>query len=290
MMTKLISFLKNNHPTVIGRVESIPEAPPSANGARRGQSFLELALVLPVLLIILLGMVEVTFFIGRYLDMLDLTREAARFASVRDPFEANAATRDMNCSTPNLFDFYYDTSCLFSPPSTAPICMAACAGSSAADTRQCRYCNGLNAYFNINLDVDDVVMTVYTVKADNVVSDSHPKLGTGGYGGKLLPDNETYYWALSNTDADPSNDDQWRRNCDGEIERDLPNFTESKIQGMMEAGSPGSKGFVVVEAFYCYQQVLNAPLVSNFIPNPMRIHAYTIMPLPAAAPTATPKP
>ena len=36
----------------------------------------------------LLGMVEVVVFIGRYLDVLDLTREAARFASVRDPFTA----------------------------------------------------------------------------------------------------------------------------------------------------------------------------------------------------------
>ncbi len=52
----------------------------------RGQSFLELALVLPILLLMLMGLVEVAIYIGRYLDALDLTREAARFASIRDPF------------------------------------------------------------------------------------------------------------------------------------------------------------------------------------------------------------
>ncbi len=41
-------------------------------------------MVLPVLIILLLGVVEVTLFLGRYLDVLDLTREAARFASARD--------------------------------------------------------------------------------------------------------------------------------------------------------------------------------------------------------------
>ena len=59
----------------------------------RGQSFVELALVVPILLLILLGVVEVAFFMGRYLDVLDLTREAARFASGRSPYLITALTR-----------------------------------------------------------------------------------------------------------------------------------------------------------------------------------------------------
>jgi len=39
----------------------------------RGQSFVELALILPVLLLMLLGLVEVAFFMSKYLDGLDLT-------------------------------------------------------------------------------------------------------------------------------------------------------------------------------------------------------------------------
>ena len=81
-------------PKIFNRLPKIlnqPEREPGAENTRaprrfRGQSFLELALILPILLIMLMGLVEVSLFIGRYLDILDLTREAARFASVRDPF------------------------------------------------------------------------------------------------------------------------------------------------------------------------------------------------------------
>ena len=109
----------------------------------RGQSFVELALVVPILLLILLGLVEVAFFMGRYLDALDLTREAARFASGRDPYLNTAAsprpgTADYNCSTPDNFDFYYDTACIFSPPETG-----AC--TAASDP----FCNGFNSFVSL---------------------------------------------------------------------------------------------------------------------------------------------
>jgi len=50
----------------------------------RGQSFVELAIVLPVLLFLLIGFVEVGAVIYTYLGMLDVAREAARFASEHD--------------------------------------------------------------------------------------------------------------------------------------------------------------------------------------------------------------
>ena len=55
---------------------------------QRAKSFLEFALVLPILILVLLGVVELTLFLGTYINLLDLTREAARFASNRDPFSA----------------------------------------------------------------------------------------------------------------------------------------------------------------------------------------------------------
>jgi hypothetical protein len=105
----------------------------------RGQSFLELALVLPVLLILLLGLVEVVIFVGRYLDLLDLTREAARFASVRDPF-TTVPSSVWDCGpapagSELAFDFYYNTACIFSPPSSA----------TCDDPK---FCNGLNTEGN----------------------------------------------------------------------------------------------------------------------------------------------
>ena len=63
------------------------------------------------------------------------------------------------------------------------------------------------------------------------------------------------------------------------------------IAFMAEADSPlTDKGFVVVEAYYCYHQVLKVPIVGLLFPDPMKLHVYTIMPLPVAAPTATPLP
>ena len=51
----------------------------------RGQSFVELAIVLPLLLFLLIAFVEVGAIVYAYLSMLDVAREAARFASEHDP-------------------------------------------------------------------------------------------------------------------------------------------------------------------------------------------------------------
>lgn len=56
------------------------------------------------------------------------------------------------------------------------------------------------------------------------------------------------------------------------------------------SGTVPNKGFVTVEAYYCYHQVLKVPLIGLLFPDPMRIHVYTVMPLPAAAPVDTPYP
>lgn len=227
----------------------------------RGQSFVELALILPVLMLLILGVVEVTVFIGRYLDILDLTREAARFASVRDPFDT-VAPRDQDCSTPGLFDFYYDTACIFSPPAGSGNCTDS------------RFCNGLNPYVVLDPALDDVVVSVYTV-SNNQVSHVWPEIG---------------YWALSDHDADTDHNGNWRRDCQGELVRSEPQYTLDSVNASLSGGSPPAKGFVAVEFFYCYDQVLNLPVLNTFIPNPLRIHAFTIMPLPAAQPTPTTTP
>ncbi len=234
----------------------------------RGQSFVELALVLPVLLLILLGLVEVAFFISRYLDVLDLSREAARFASVRDPF----ATGDLNCSTTDDLNFFYDTSCMMSPPS----------GSAGCPNAQ--YCNGFNHYLELDLSTDDVVITGFTISG-NTISDQYPH-----------PNGR---WALSNVDFSTSTDlnftsdplpDNFTKDCEGIVVRSDPHFTALRVQSLLLSGAPTNKGYVAVEVYYCHQQVLGIPIITDLIPNPLQIRAYTIMPLPAAQPTPTPIP
>jgi hypothetical protein len=225
----------------------------------KGQSFIELALILPVMLLMLMGLVEVSIYIDRYLDILDLTREAARFASLRDPF---VPALDQNCST-ELFDFYYDTSCIFSPP-----------GGDASCVPNDPFCNGINASFRMNPATDDIVISVYTV-TDNAVSNTWPAIG---------------YWAFSDHDTDTVHNGNWTTDCDGNVVRSSPYYTQAHVTSLLEANAPPKRGFVAVEAYICHEQALGLPVVSQFIPNPIRVHAYTIMSLPAAQPTPTPIP
>ena len=61
----------------------------------RGQSFVEFAITLPLLLMLLASVVEYGFMLNYYLSMLDATRTAARFYSGLDPFQADHVTDNM---------------------------------------------------------------------------------------------------------------------------------------------------------------------------------------------------
>ncbi|HEY9076770.1 MAG TPA: TadE/TadG family type IV pilus assembly protein [Anaerolineaceae bacterium] len=236
---------------------------------RKGQSFVELALVLPVLLLMLMGLMEVAFFIGKYLDVLDLTREAARFASVRDPF--NNPLADSNCLTDG-FDFYFDVSCVLAPPTC-----------TCTKTDPWCWCNGLNRYANLNMATDDIVISIYTISG-NTVTDAHPKSPKG----VALAGGVGYIWAFSDNDNDTSHNSNWQKDCRGNVVRNLPHFTIPVVNSYMQQNAQPAKGYVAVELYYCHSQLLNLPFVSDIIPNPMMTHAYTIMPIPAAMPSPTP--
>lgn len=60
-------------------------------------------------------------------------------------------------------------------------------------------------------------------------------------------------------------------------------FTTSEIESRFESGSPNA-GVLVVEVHYNYNQVLALPWLTPFVPNPLPLRAYTIMPLIAAEP------
>lgn len=272
---------------------------PKSTKRTRGQSFLELALVLPILLLMLLGVIEVAIYIGHYLDALDLTREAARFASIRDPFADTE--RDHDCFDSNYFDFYWDTSCIFSPPEPAECPPAKAINLSAVD-QKLWWCNGLNKYLDFDPATDDIVISLYTVDGSGAISQTHP------VGSESLTDAgglTSYYWALSNhiDNGTYTAVDNWKKDCEGNVDNTkLPFYTRTSTAQMMHLNpgdypgsvtvtpAPGAKGFAAVEIYYCHKQALGLPVFTLFVPNPMMIHAYTIMPLPAAAPTPTAKP
>lgn len=263
----------------------------TGNRKMRGQSFIELAIILPVLLLLLLGMVEVVAFISAYLDILDLTREAARFASVRDPFtRVNSTAWTCGPGTNLPFDYYYNTACIFTPPWGQP-----CPGGND------KFCNGLNTYAEFDPATDDIVITVFsttkwsagahTTKAGRTcanangycVSDTHPTSSPGTW--------QQHFWAFSDNDPDTAHNANWSKDCEdpASVVRSAPYYTQERINTELRtSSSTANKGFVAVELYYCYDQVLSLPLVTQFIPDPLRIHAYTLMPVPAAQPTPTP--
>lgn len=55
----------------------------------RGQSLVELTITLPVLLVMLMGLTEIGWFANNYLTLLDVAREAGRFAATGDPLAWN---------------------------------------------------------------------------------------------------------------------------------------------------------------------------------------------------------
>lgn len=55
------------------------------SASERGQSMVELAVFLPIFLIIIAGVAEMGWYINVYLNLLDATRESARYAADLDP-------------------------------------------------------------------------------------------------------------------------------------------------------------------------------------------------------------
>ena len=218
-----------------------------------GQSFVELALIIPFLLLLIAGLVEVGFFMYTYLTVLDLTREAARFASLRDPFvltTPGGVLPDAACSDGDLH-YFFDTACII------------------LDL-------GFNPYVPLDTNIDDIAISVLTISG-NVVTNRWPADADG-------------VWSLSTASNGWAGSESWTKDCDGNVITSTPYFTNTEIQSMFQAGAPTNKGLVIVEVYYCYHQVLNLPILSDAIPNPFRMHAYSIMPAFEAIPTPTPIP
>ncbi len=123
-----------------------------------GQSFVELALIFPILLMLVAGMVEVGFYAYTYLTLLELTREAARFASVRDIFAADyddTSLPQSACDDGSKLHFYYDTACILVDETL-----------------------GFNPYLPIDPNMDDVAISVFTID-DRTISNRWPSDGDG---------------------------------------------------------------------------------------------------------------
>ena len=135
------------------------------SGKSKGQSFVELAIVLPVLLFLLIGFVEVGAIIYNYLSLLDVVREAARFAADRDPEVLNGdmSNYPISACEDDALHYYLDTACVI-------------IGSN------------FNPDIALNPATDDVAISVFTID-NNFVVDRKPNDGDGVW--SLYGDNWT---------------------------------------------------------------------------------------------------
>ncbi len=235
-----------------------------SSGKSSGQSFVELAIVLPVLLFLLIAFVEVGAVIYNYLSLLDVVREAARFAADRDPevLTGDMSNYPISACEDSALHYYLDTACVVI---------------------------GTNFNQDISLDPtrDDLTISIFTID-NNVVADRKPNDGDG-------------VWSLYG--------DNWTKNCDGTPGSTTPFFpqvvgnnwvsiaaptsgpgTATVGPGTTVPGGPTDKGIVLVEIYFCHDQLLNLPVISDLLPNPVPLHAFAVMPAPMAAPTPTPLP
>jgi hypothetical protein len=65
------------------------------------------------------------------------------------------------------------------------------------------------------------------------------------------------------------------------------NFLSSDVEALLDADAP-STGIVMVEIWYDYHMILGLPWITAFVPDPLTLYAYTMMPNPNVEPTPTP--
>jgi hypothetical protein len=190
---------------------------------KKAQSFIELAILMPILLMMLSGLIEFGFLLNHYLDLLDGTREAARFASDASPFASGSFSDDPT--------FY---------------------------TNAAKLVDDVIAPLQLNPTTDDIVISVF---------------GVGG--GRVLS-------RLPRTLGSPSLPGEWRR-----FGNHTSDFSNGDIKNRLVSNAPNT-GLVLVEVFYAYHQVLKLPWITAFVPDPIQIHVYSIMPAVSAEPTPYP--
>ena len=222
----------------------------SGRSKQRGQSFVELMLVVLILALMVSGVVEFGYLLNSYLKVLDGTREGARYSNMDVAFIYD----DDLLPTPgyvSIQSFYVNTA-IQAMRVMSPIVL-----------------NGNRG--------DDIVISVFTVSGSSIV-----RWPLGYANGWNLCDNrldpvvqsETNIFQLVN----------WNT-CTAK----QSHFSEAQIQALMDASAPAS-GVLLVEAYYNYPQILKLPVFVQVIPDPIPVYTYSIMPLTSAEPTPTPNP
>jgi len=256
--------------------------------AQHGQSLVELALFFPILLLILAGLIEVGYYANNYLTALDASREGARMGADGDPdpsfLQVWTHTGGVRgdpmalCDDGPIIADPFDPD----PPPADP-------DSQVTDIYAKIGCLTYRDLHPLQIPtgtarLDDIVVSIYAVAPisgtyevtvrPNITDDIQVLL-TAGLTSTHLHDG--YYSWLNR--FDPANPAYAGR------------ITEEQVRAFLDANPPaGPTAFVLVEVWWEHNLLLNLPFTQRFIPDPLLIHAHTLMPMSAAEPTATPGP
>lgn len=245
---------------------------------RRGQSMVEIAITLPMLLILISGLLEFGFILNEYMTLQDAVRNAARFASDSDYRTADPAGVCDDLAQPFPYqaccnatrDFYRQAACLVNREITlaAPDVTLACYVMGA--NNRCEY-GALDPNSGDAGRRNDIVVSVFSVLQDNppqILRFPFASTGNGGEAGWSYSQEYVGYGGGRNQSS---------------------RFTSTEVQGLLNSTAP-STGYVLIEVFYNYDQKLKLPWITAFVDDPALLHVYTFMPLVSAEPTPTPIP
>ncbi len=249
----------------------------------KGQSLVEMTVLLPILLLLLSGLIEFGFMFNEYLSVQDAVRNAARFASDSDYAAAETVdpSGDLPCDgTPgnDVFpqqlccnrttDFYRQTACLVNQELSllAPEVKTTCLQTDAGG-------NCLYAVVDPNdgdTSKNDIILSVFSVQQNSPpILQRFPPSSTGN-GGEAG-------WSYAQAYAGYN------------VRNQSSKFSTSDVQNRLSGTAP-STGVLLLELFYNYDQKLKLPWITAFVPDPVTLHVYTFMPLVSAEPTPTPIP
>jgi len=65
-------------------------------------------------------------------------------------------------------------------------------------------------------------------------------------------------------------------------------LTTAQVNTLLSGASIPNSGFIIVEIYYEYEMLLGLPWITAFVPDPIVLYAYTIMPNTYVEPTPTP--
>ena len=203
-------------------------SPRNSRSGSKGQSFVELSLVVLLLALLVAGIAEYGFLLNRYLNLLDGVREGARYSSNFDPF----------------------------PP----------CGSPSATVLPDGVCSDF--YENTAIQTENVI---YPVKLDPARGDDVIISFFVNYGGSppVLVRYPSY---------EGENGWSWSENMKSGTRNQNSRQDTAIIQSRLDPSAP-ARHVLLVEVVYNYPQTLRLPIFQQFIPDPIPVYTYAVMPI-----------